>query len=518
MIVQAVPNRWASRMIERAHRRAAGRARPARSRWRPKLERLEGRVALATFLVTNMSDSVAVNPADGTGLDASGLVSLRSAIMAANAVPGEDRIDSQDSFVNSGLSSLDITDDLVIDGGGPNAFIEANATFGGPALRVFAGIHLKLSRVGIGGVGQFSHHPADRGAAIDNEGGTVEISDSQFAQNQVSGLPGRGGAIYNGPGSRLRLENVWFGDNHVFAIGAAGGAIYNASGASLVALRCVFEGNTAFSSQPFDGVDYGLTPGMGGAIANAGGSLELHNCAFNSNLVAGANGPGLGGAVYNGPGGTLDIHDCTFSNNFATGGSRPMMSYEGSGGAIYQGSSSSAQLVDSTLTANTARGGNGSAGQGGGISLAMHSSLSVTNCTLTSNLATGGAGDLGGDGMGGGVFVAPGASLVLSGGTLSDNRALAGGFPSGSGAGVGRGGGLFVAGGTVVLNNLDIQTNSAQLGGGIYVAAGDVTINHDEIADNTASVGSALDIAGGTVRIKKNTKINGSIFGTYLLF
>src|SRR5262245_46659024 len=98
MMAQTVPCRWASRMIERARRRAAGRPRSARSRWRPDLERLEGRVALTAFTVTSTGDSVAVNPADGTGLDALGEVSLRSAIMAANAVPGEDRIVIQSGF------------------------------------------------------------------------------------------------------------------------------------------------------------------------------------------------------------------------------------------------------------------------------------------------------------------------------------------------------------------------------------------------------------------------------------
>ena len=59
-------------------------------RSRPWLEVLEHRVVLSTFKVNTTLDTVAVSLK--TGKDASGHISLRSAIMAADAKPNADTI------------------------------------------------------------------------------------------------------------------------------------------------------------------------------------------------------------------------------------------------------------------------------------------------------------------------------------------------------------------------------------------------------------------------------------------
>ena len=59
-------------------------------RLRPELESLEHRVVLSTFRVNTTLDTVAVN--FGTGKDATGHISLRSAIMAADAKGGSNKI------------------------------------------------------------------------------------------------------------------------------------------------------------------------------------------------------------------------------------------------------------------------------------------------------------------------------------------------------------------------------------------------------------------------------------------
>ena len=56
----------------------------------PRLEDLEDRMVLSTFKVNTTLDTVAVNL--NNGKDATGHVSLRSAIMAANAKPNSDTI------------------------------------------------------------------------------------------------------------------------------------------------------------------------------------------------------------------------------------------------------------------------------------------------------------------------------------------------------------------------------------------------------------------------------------------
>src|SRR4051812_12567256 len=78
--------RGTSRSIEKARSRRAFRA----LRCRPGLELLEVRQTPAVFAVNTALDSVAANLQNGT--DSLGHISLRSAIMAANAQPGADTI------------------------------------------------------------------------------------------------------------------------------------------------------------------------------------------------------------------------------------------------------------------------------------------------------------------------------------------------------------------------------------------------------------------------------------------
>ena len=61
-------------------------------RLRPSIEGLEGRVTPSTFRVNTLLDTVAANVNTGTGKDASGHISLRSAIQTANAHSGADTI------------------------------------------------------------------------------------------------------------------------------------------------------------------------------------------------------------------------------------------------------------------------------------------------------------------------------------------------------------------------------------------------------------------------------------------
>src|SRR5262249_6635920 len=61
-----------------------------KTRWRPVLELLEVRLTPTVFTVNTTLDTLAASLQ--TGKDATGHISLRSAIMAANAHPGADTI------------------------------------------------------------------------------------------------------------------------------------------------------------------------------------------------------------------------------------------------------------------------------------------------------------------------------------------------------------------------------------------------------------------------------------------
>src|SRR4051794_5012307 len=77
--------------LGRAGRTRQPLRRKAGSRIRPRLEALEDRTVPSTFNVNSFLDTVTVNPA-ASALDASGNVTLRSAVMAANASPKADTI------------------------------------------------------------------------------------------------------------------------------------------------------------------------------------------------------------------------------------------------------------------------------------------------------------------------------------------------------------------------------------------------------------------------------------------
>src|SRR5439155_25539524 len=103
-----------------------GQTRRRRVRTCPRLEPLEGRIVMSTFRVNTTLDTVAVDLR--TGKDASGHISLRSAIMAANAKPSSDTIKLPGGTLlltiaganedASATGDLDITNNVTINGAG----------------------------------------------------------------------------------------------------------------------------------------------------------------------------------------------------------------------------------------------------------------------------------------------------------------------------------------------------------------------------------------------------------------
>src|SRR5260370_31626532 len=80
----ATLSHWLRRLPAPAQPRGEARARPFR-------EVLEGRTAAAVFTVNTFDDTVEANR-DGSGLDAGGNISLRSAVMATNDLGGTNTI------------------------------------------------------------------------------------------------------------------------------------------------------------------------------------------------------------------------------------------------------------------------------------------------------------------------------------------------------------------------------------------------------------------------------------------
>ena len=91
---------------------------------RPGLEGLEGRVTPTTFHVNTVLDTVAANLK--TGQDSSGHISLRSAIMAADAHGGSNKI-----IVPAGTFTLTIVGSSADNGTAGELDIDANVTIQG---------------------------------------------------------------------------------------------------------------------------------------------------------------------------------------------------------------------------------------------------------------------------------------------------------------------------------------------------------------------------------------------------
>ena len=161
---------------------------------------------------------------------------------------------------------------------------------------------------------------------------------------------------------------------------------------------------------------------LGGGILQESGSLTISNCVVLQNKAV--NGGGI--AQTNG---NLLLMDCTISTNSAAG----------TGMGIYVQGNSITTLRRCTLAGNT---GTGFTTSGGGVS---HSgqSLLMENCTLCANGSTGGNG-------GGALNNSGTANLVCC--TIFGNRSFVGG-------------GIAVMGGSILVRNCIIASNTTSIAG-----------------------------------------------------
>jgi hypothetical protein len=355
--------------------------------------------------------------------------------------------------------------------------------------------------------------PDTAGAAIYNNGGTVNLHSVLLQDHTVLGAPGSAGGDNNTGG-----DGEAGGD-------AAGGAIYNKAGLVLLS-KCTLTGNR-----------------VTGGIAGRGGNA-LRGAAGNGGN-GGRGGSGGGAAVYS-QGGTLLIYDTTFTNNIATGsqggaaGAPVGFGFpgqigeagDGVGGAV---ATDAAYVVASgcSFSDNTAKAADGltgvagvrniegkDGGRGGNASggaFYNRGLLLMTNCTLFSNSSLGGKGGNGGNGSndglgtdagngGNGGNAAGGAientyKTTLINCTISSNEAIPGvpgtggtaggafGDSGDSGApGETWGGGIYNGGDEVSLANTII---SASTGGNFF---GHFT----DLGGNISSDATALFIATGS--------------------
>jgi CSLREA domain-containing protein len=328
-----------------------------------RIQRLEDRALLATFVVNSTLDTVDAAPGDGFAADAMGQVSLRAAIQEANALPGDDTIvlgagTYSLTLIGSGeqaaaTGDLDIAGDLTIIGAG------ADVTFldGIGQDRVFdvlPGIILTISGVTIRG--GTAINAQEDGGGIRNQG-VLTLQDVELRNNVASG--GGGAIVSFGNGSSLTISQSVLENNSANGP-LGGGAIFAASATTIT--DSTLQNNSSAAN--------------GGAIVNSGNgsSLTLEQSTVKGNSVT----SGQGGGLYNTTGAT--ILRSTFSGNSASdGGAIANVNFSGPtsvslllttlsgnsatnrGGGLFNDVSATALVVDSTLAFNSA------ATSGGGI-------------------------------------------------------------------------------------------------------------------------------------------------------
>jgi CSLREA domain-containing protein len=474
------------------HSRSRQVSRPVRRAARLSVESLEGRCLPAMFVVTTTEDIV--DPDDG-------VLSLREAVLEANARPGADEIRlpafsgsdplggtgalvyrlsiPNEVFIgddeNAGATGdLDITDDVRIIGAGPT-LTTIDAAGIDRVFDVRSGNVVMRGLTITGGVVPFRN---SQGGGIRNQD-TLTLENCAVRHN--NDLMARGGGVANLGSLVVRdtviAENwawngggIWSGGDVEVVRGTImrnrGGGISN--GGIAVVTGALIARNRGGVSNGVDGVitltdcvisDNGADSGAGisnsGALVIAGGSIRDND--------AGIEG---GGGIRNYPTGRFTISDATISGNY--GG------FGGAGGIFNEGSG---DIVRSTISGNDAE-------WGGGIFNAPQGDLRLVQSTVSGNLA----------------YFGPGGG-ALNRGALTVINATFSGNEAEYGAGIYNDGGLSLTNATLARN---AAGESVRGSGGAVFNAGALRLLNTLIADNAAGAAADLDNRGTIARARNN--------------
>lgn len=400
-----------------------------------------------------ISGLAAVNAA-GQITNQGNAISLRSAVIATNALAGADTIQ-----LNAGVyqltvagsdntclgGDLDINDSLAINGVGAGA-TTIQMVPPGPA-----GDYKVI------GVNQDGSHP----------GLTISINNVTITGGR-NNFPSSGTFQETGGGVDFFLTGT--GNN------------FSMSG-------CVVTGNSATGSANSHGG--GVNVDSNNASSAAGpsiGTVTFTNCTF-SNNSSDREGGGL--SLF------ADKHDVTLTNCTITGNHTNIVGGNGGGVQIAHSYGGTVTMNGGSVTNNT------SAAGGGGMNITYNGNASINNVTISGNTSTGVAGA---NSIGGGVLISQtgaagiSALVTLTGCSITGNHA--------NGAAVGQGGGVYmVSAYPATISKCTITGNTAgSSGGGLAVGAGGagaMTANFNRIVGNTSP--SLIGLANaGTASVENN--------------
>ncbi len=467
------------------------------------LEALESRTLMAVFTVNSTADILSP-PA--------GVVTLRSAIQAANTTAGADTIDipaagtyrittlgkatdnSAGEFAITGASGLTIQNTsggvVTIDGGGLNRVFDINLTpplipITKPPRTVTATFDGLTITDGVTALNT-------NGGGIDVQGRSNLVLNQCVVTGNAAGFGGGGIAMESGGIGSLTLT----GTQVVRNLAEAGGGGIASFGT----------GTIAVGGQSFLGNNTAAGPKGGGGVYLSGPKLTITGSTLSGNRAI----AGPGGGVENASAASTSV---TIAGGIVQG------NFSEANGGGYDDADGSALL---TVT-NSFFLDNATVGNGGGLE-AGDSVVTLTNTTLAGNSAESG---------GGADFPGPGSDVLIQGGTVSGNSAATSGgglsveavnefdlfdstvegnftLPFGFGAGIGA---TLTNGNLSVSDCLFTGNVTAGIGGALGGSGGFWSVSDSRLTGNTAGVGGAMDISPNSFSINDNTIDNNRSSG-----
>src|SRR5579871_3570294 len=388
-----LPSRQARRQSFRS--RCGTSAKP-RHRARLHLEGLENRLAPAVFNVNSLADSLHPGP---------GLVTLRSALVAANNTPGGNTINLTlpgtyaITLLSLNPSAQNPSNDFDIQATGGNLII---ANTSGGFVAVDGGFHSRVFDINVDNV------PTPFTVTFRNF--TIQNGDAAPAD----GANGSGGGIRSIGMASVVLDHMVLTNN--FATADGGGIsmenLVNAPWTLTIENGTLIANNHAGDAG--GGVE---TDGQGKVFINTGTTIDNNTCVnqgagiwldnigpVSANLtldtvqVTGNIAFTIDGGIGNAGNGTVTINNCTVENNFSgsTGG-----------GFGDENMLSNLTVTNSNFLMNYAR-TNGGGIQAGGDG----TTTTISNSVIVNNVALGNQND--GTGGGGGIFFSGGTATVTN--------------------------------------------------------------------------------------------------------
>jgi fibronectin-binding autotransporter adhesin len=366
---------------------------------RPKLERLEDRLAPTAYVVNDLGDlGRGAGPNEDLRYcitDAESHTDLSTITFSAALGSGTVELGQSLPTINSQITS--------ITGLGANNLTvqrSAAAAFDFPVFKVGANAAVTISGMTISGG---SGNRGD-GGGVYNEG-SLTLTNCVVSNNSVKASLARGGGIYNGVLGTLTLNGTTVKMNRALK---AGGATDQAFGGGVLNYGVLLVQNRS-------AINLNNSDGDGGGIRNGpGGRISISQSEVSGNQAKG-NGAGIANdsqATAQTPY-TLTIRSSTLWNNTALGA--------GLGGGLYN--NGGAYLSNSTFEGNTAS-------KGGGIYATAGTTTKLTNVTDAGNNAvpvqqppgplTGPPSD---PATGGGLYVEAGAEVDVVNTIIATNNA-----------------------------------------------------------------------------------------------